>query len=104
MGVQFHVGQRVVCVDDREHRGARGGGKTISGLKNGLVYTVREIVLEPGYLNHIFFRLEELILPLATTGHEYAWESVRFRPVRTTNIEVFERLLAPSPTKELADV
>jgi hypothetical protein len=92
MSYQFHVGMQVVCVFDSwiDPRGA-------ATPKNGLVYTVREIVDAAPWLG---LRFEEIVNPVLDHDEgvmECDFDARAFRPVRTTSIEVFERLLAPSP-------
>jgi hypothetical protein len=105
----FHVGQRVVCVNTcnwprYEHRPAlptRGG-----------VYTVRAIVscVADGY-DEDGLRLVEIVNPKRRlrwpSGRcqriELCFRMSRFRPVRTTSIDVFTRMLEPVP-KEPAEL
>lgn len=105
----LHVGQKVVCVDIRPvERALRPGyaGTVIPTL--GGVYTIRYIFDagvygydEPGLL------LCEIVNPvrkyISPAGRpvtcEAFWWSFRFRPVRTTNIDVFEKLLEPKPAR-----
>jgi hypothetical protein len=87
----FHVGQKVVCVDasDGEWNDIRGGATGY--LVEGEVYTVASIRKEPEVT---FLRLE---------GVFSGWASIRFRPVveRKTDISIFRAMLNPS--KQLMD-
>jgi hypothetical protein len=92
----FRVGMKVVCV---ETLGSNGGHIPI--LK-GKVLTIREIV-DDGDPEGIGLRFDEIVQPFEWLER---WDGVEefcegmycytyFRPVRTTSIEVFEKLLAP---------
>ena len=91
----FHVGQRVVCVND-------AGLRIACDLKHmpvaGLIYTIREFkdVDGPGFL------LEEIVNDLFQYSYgmdEPYFCATRFHPVKNTSIEVFRKLLAPMPEK-----
>lgn len=93
----FRVGQRVVCVDNKNkpgHSWVYNDSPT-----QGAVYTIVRITMECGY--------ESLIL----AEHErhprskYAgYDARRFRPIveRKTSIEIFKKMLVPSKQKETA--
>jgi hypothetical protein len=90
--MMFHVGQQVVCVDDKP----RPGYSDIAMPVRGLVYTIKWIGYF--YVEHrktVCVELCEIIRP-----RPVPFIASRFRPVRTTSIEVFERLLTQVPTKE----
>lgn len=42
--MHFHVGQKVVCLNDRLRPGQRWGNGHETSVKAGVIYTVREIV------------------------------------------------------------
>jgi hypothetical protein len=104
--MNFYVGQRVVCVcvDFSKEPVWRSVVRAFPKLR--AVYTIRSIC-EAGDL--IGFCFEEIVNP---RGHfsrgfvEPAFDSRRFRPVRTTSIEVFRKLLVPTPerTRDLEPV
>lgn len=81
----FHVGQKVCCIDDspgdvkrfRQYR-----------LEKGTVYTVSAIASHKGAP---LIQVAELPVP-----ENCYWRASRFRPVRTTSIEVFTDMLVPS--------
>ncbi len=85
--MMFHVGQKVVCVDDRLC--VVTGDPT--GLRKGAVYTVRGLTSDGEGLF-----VEELYREWVP-GIEFSLWYWRFRPVRETSIEVFQSLLNPSP-------
>ena len=67
-------------------------------LKRGAIYTVRACVggerhyPEPGVL------LEEIRNPISSKhGAEWAFYADRFRPIKTTNIDAFLKMLKPTP-------
>lgn len=84
----FHIGQRVVCVDDK-------------GLTAGRVYTVREVTVSP-IDNSEAIRLIEIIRPIGPGdgGNEPPYRFFRFRPVDETRLEVFRAMLV-TPPREL---
>jgi len=89
--MNFHVGQKVVCVDDRGWNGA-----AISLPVKGEVCTVR------GFSKSalgIWLLLEEhrsgTTFPF--TGEERGFMPERFRPVKTTSIELFRAMLVNPP-------
>ena len=98
--MDFYVGQRVVCVcvQFSKERAWRNVVRVFP--KHGAIYTIRSIC-EAGDL--IGFCFEEFVNP---PGHfsrgivEPAFDSRRFRPVRTTSIQVFRELLVPNPERE----
>ena len=79
----FHVGQKVICVDDAP---ARNDCATVLPLRlvKGAVYTIRSIHTEP-HMEGYGVRLEELLNPsiIWADGDEKEWsyQSERFRPV-----------------------
>jgi hypothetical protein len=96
----FHVGQQVVCVDDAYRD--LGWRNVPNRPVKGRVYTVREVLL---YEYFDFgakpaLRLHEIINPefdWIEGRCEIAFGFARFRPVRKTSIEVFERMLIKAP-------
>jgi hypothetical protein len=97
--MSFHVGQRVVCVCVNFSREPvwRGVVHTFPAL--GSVYTIRSICEVDDLIGFCF---EEMINPPAHFSRgfaEPAFDSRRFRPVRTTNIDAFSALLAPLDAK-----
>jgi hypothetical protein len=112
MPMSFHVGQHVVCIDDRPRPGVRAGRGDERLPKKGITYTIRELVpgaplgLGDGVL------LEEIVNPVrwytAPSGPvriELYFRVYRFRPVRDTSIDVFVKMLEPVPAAptELVD-
>jgi hypothetical protein len=108
----FHVGQRVVCVNTRNWSDRSRDRPKYP--KRGAVYTVRAIVVctDRGYDEDGLY-LEEIVnkprLYEDPQGQlmkcEVAFRMSRFRPVRTTSIDVFTQMLEPVPQKpaELVD-
>jgi hypothetical protein len=112
----FHVGQRVVCVDMRPRRKYLHHSAWVAPFakpKKGGIYTVREVLdARPYGFDHDGLLLVEIVNPvldyLAPTGPvrcEQFFLAFRFRPLRTTSIEVFTRMLEPVPREpaELVD-
>jgi hypothetical protein len=98
--MDFYVGQRVVCV--RVHFSKERVWLNVVRVfpKLGAIYAVRSIC-EVGDL--IGFCFEEFVNPPEHFSRgfvEAAFDSRRFRPVRTTSIQVFRKLLVPNPERE----
>ena len=96
----FHVGQMVVCVDDRPCRNGLFG--VDDSLTKRCVYTVRAIKsldglqMLPGHESSPYgLCLEEIVRPYDTP-----YGAARFRPVAKTDISIFQSMLAPKQ-KEL---
>lgn len=93
----FRVGQMVVCVKRGPWTGQWGTNPTYRS-----VYTIRETQVGPD--GDLYLRFEEIRNPKCPLcGIEPAYWSRRFRPVKTTNIDVFTKMLAPAP-RELEPV
>lgn len=83
---EFYVGQKVVCVD------ATGLPAYCHPLKQGSVYTIREIV--PGITSGtIGIRLKEIILRIHPIFNcEEGYRSRRFRPVEYKAMSIFRKI------------
>src|SRR5437016_3073963 len=96
----FYVGQRVVCVCVKFSREPVWRGNVRVFPQLGSVYTIRSIREERDLIGFCF---AEIVNPRGDFGPrgfvEPAFDSRRFRPVRTTSIEVFRRLLVPACPK-----
>ena len=91
----FHVGQKVVCVNDTPL--VEGGD--LSGLKKGRIYTVREVGLYSPLAPTVpCIRIKEITNRPKIKGVEWPYREYRFKPLeeRKTDISVFERLLVPN--------
>jgi hypothetical protein len=100
MAVNFHVGQQVVCVDD-DYTNHPAWVVVPNRPVRGSVYTIRE-VCEVTYETgpDIGLRLIEVVnAPICWRDGvaEHAFHRQRFRPLRKTSIEVFERMLIKAP-------
>jgi hypothetical protein len=109
--MSFDVGQKVVCVDNRprlDGSGRRSGHGDETLPAQGAVYTVRAIVPGKPYgYEHDGVLLEEIVNPVrqyqAPSGPvraELFFAAWRFRPLRSTNIDVFTRMLKSAPVRE----
>lgn len=87
----FHVGQQVVCVDDGP---ARDGYQP--QITRGLIYTVTA-VRGPNNLGRCGVLLREAPPAKIRPGFSEFYFTGRFRPIRKTDISVFERLLTKAP-------
>jgi hypothetical protein len=93
--MSFHVGQQVVCINDRFSRREvwRRAVRIYPQLNS--IYTIREIFHAGGLTGFCFYEFSN---PPALFDGRYlepAFNSRNFRPVKKTSIEVLERLLAP---------
>lgn len=91
--MSFHVGQKVVCVEDRPHFLDK-----VKRLDRGAVYTIREEFRSAVTGRYGVF-LNEVVMPRLESGEELGWLATRFRPVqeRKTDISVFTKLLVSPP-------
>jgi hypothetical protein len=102
--MDFYVGQRVVCVCVNFSKEPVWRSVVRVFPELGSVYTIRSICAAGDLIGFCF---EEFCNP---PGHfsrgfvEPAFDSRRFRPVRTTSIEVFRKLLVPAGPKRKAAV
>jgi hypothetical protein len=106
----LHIKQRVICVNDRRWP---GGYTYVPKLpKMGSVYTIRTIVpcKVYGYDEDGLF-LVELVNPVRVHNSprgpmkgELKFRVSRFRPVHTTNIDVFLAMLEPMPARKPAEL
>lgn len=94
--MSFHIGQRVVCVNDRFSSDKRWRRTVQRFPALNTVYTIREIHVEASLSGFCFYEIINPRTWFAAGYGEPAFNSRNFRPVRTTNIEVFERLLKPT--------
>ena len=99
----FHVGQKVVCID--QHRPSAAASWIAQGIvptypAKGCVYTIRAIVFH-SYTGAALLLLEEVVNVVPAGMLEPGFDAKHFRPVKTTSIEIFERLLVPHSNEEL---
>lgn len=87
----FHVGQKVVCVDDAP----RKWDLTPSQLSKGSVYTLTSIV------SHHVFGVGVTLAEVIPAPPNDGWHIERFRPVVTTDISIFQAMLVPTPKEKV---
>jgi hypothetical protein len=99
--MSFHVGQQVVCVDERfsDHEGWRRAVRSFPKLHG--IYTIREIIEDDSLFAFCFFEIPNPPAPFVNGFLEPAFNSSNFRPVKKTNIEILERLLVPAGRVEV---
>ena len=104
--MSFHVGQQVVCVSDKFSCDMRWRRTVRVFPVLNAVYTIREIHVEGPLMGFCFYQIVNPRTLFAAGFGEPAFNSRNFRPVKATNIEVFERLLTPSdqPTRPPGDL
>lgn len=102
----FHIGQKVVCVNDRLN--AFGNPKNnpmfdLEGLTKGSIYTIRWCGYDPGW-DIAIVRIEEILRLKGTPWEDFPYGAPRFAPLKKkqTSIAVFQEMLVKTP--EIADV
>lgn len=98
----FHVGMRVVCVDDQWHSGGYGVPDYAFPLNNGEVYTVLSVQVLVGLYRD--GNAERECLTFCEVAHpdpDSAFAAERFRPAHENRMDELRTLLAPVPSKEL---
>ena len=101
--MNFHVGQKVVCVDDKI---------PCRSLANGSIYTIRWFGLhvDPHFGTNLCVRLaeinprpeeSELLKDYPEALADVPYYASRFRPLvtRKTDISIFKRMLTPNQEK-----
>lgn len=88
--MSFHAGQKVVCVDDGP---CPCTGRPVS-LRKGSIYTI-----ECTYMEHCAGETIPCVVVVEDKSWHYTkgYRAIRFGLVRTTSIEIFQRMLAPTP-------
>lgn len=103
--MSFHVGQRVVCVDDSMGI-FPGCSLDLAGLCRGQIYTVRglDTIKFPHFCaGWAVVLLEEIVRQPDPNGiGEVGFSRHRFRPVKTTSIEIFRQMFV-TPPREVVD-
>jgi len=94
--MSFHIGQQVVCVDDKFSKEEYWRRSVRAFPQLHAIYTIREIIDYGDLIGFCFYELTNPRAYFSKGFHEPAFNSRNFRPVRKTSIEVFERLLAPT--------
>jgi len=94
--MSYAVGQQVVCINDvfSSDRYWRSTVRTFPKLHG--IYTVREIRHAEPLVGFCFYEFSNPVAPFARGSCEPAFNVKNFRPVKTTSIEVFRKLLAPT--------
>jgi hypothetical protein len=93
----LEINQKIICINNRSL------SSRIFPLVVGRIYTIRDIMTDvPEHNRGVVLLLNEIINNLHADG-ERAYYSDRFRPLveRKTSIEVFQKMLNPSPEKVL---
>jgi hypothetical protein len=89
MSYYFRIGQQVVCASDVYHAEFPG-----PRVYKGGIYTISEFLDTPVY--GLALQFEEIRWEGAPNFYP-GYRAAAFRPVKTTSIEVFTKLLAPTP-------
>jgi len=103
----FHVGMKVVCVADDIFRGAGYGGERLP--TNHQVYTIRDMIPSPTRLGFFALRLDEIrndakiyLAGDKIVADECAFADIAFRPAHENRMDELRTLLAPVPSKQIA--
>jgi hypothetical protein len=104
--MSFHIGQQVVCISDKFSCDMRWRRTVRTFPVLNAIYTIREIHVEGALMGFCFYQIVNPRTLFAAGYGEPAFNSRNFRPVKATNIEVFERLLNPTSRKidDLVDI
>lgn len=94
--IPFEVGDKCVCIDDKPYKGGWYGDPP----KAGTTYTIKAIGPSPLWPEQINLFLVEIANDWG--GDDIGFRASRFRPVKKTNIEVFQKILT-KPPKEMAE-
>ena len=100
--MRFHVGQKVICINDRPAKGENSGKGPEIIIKAGRVYTVRKVLpgIEHGYAEDGLLLAEIVNIPRAYRGPlgpvtcELFFRAGQLFPVQTTGIDQFLEMLA----------
>lgn len=95
--IMFHVGQQVICIDDRSKLPNLPAGCRLT--VKGCVYEVRGAYTCP-FSRRLILTFEEIVNAIHPSGLEYGYDASHFRPVKPTSIEVFHQLLSPIHERE----
>jgi hypothetical protein len=99
--MSFHVGQQVVCINDRFSPNPFWRSIVHTFPKLNSVYTIRSICEDAGLIGFCFYEIRHSLALFRDGYFEPAFNSRNFRPVRKTSIAVLQRLLAPVDRVEL---
>jgi hypothetical protein len=101
LAMTFHIGHQVVCIDDRFPEEGYWWQVTRNLPRRNSIYTIRRILRgeDYGVPPSVSFHFYEIVNPIALFPKGYFEPSFmreRFRPLKKTNIDVFEKLLSPT--------
>jgi hypothetical protein len=99
--MRFHIGQQVVCISDRFSPEPHWRQAVGVFPKPHMIYTIRDMREVHGLLGLCFFEIVCRRARFAEGYVEAAFNSKNFRPVKRTSIDVFEKHLAPVPSRPL---
>ena len=102
--VSFSIGQQVVCVDVNFSREPTWRSAVRNFPKLSGVYTIRDMRVEGELIGLCFLEIINARASFSSGYVEAAFDSRKFRPLRRTSIEVFEKLLAPVAGKKRSRV
>lgn len=91
--IDWPIGSQIVCVDDSPSI-YNGVSVREIGLVKGNIYTVAEIIAYPDGVHVVVSEI-----PTWLHYKNIHFSCGRFRPVRKTDISVFEKLLVKMPDK-----
>ena len=96
--MHFDVGQRVVCVDVNFSHEPLWRGCVRAFPRLNSIYLIRDIRRVHELVGLCFHEIVNASADFAEGYVEAAFDSRRFRPVRTANVEIFKALLITDRT------
>lgn len=99
--MSLQVGQQVVCINDDFSPCPYWRRAIRAWPRLGMVYTIRGLREVQDLLGLCFFEIVNAHAHFGEGYVEAAFNGRNFRPVKRTSIEIFERLLAPVPSRVL---
>ena len=91
--MHFYIGQRVVCVDVNFSHEPLWRSCVRAFPRLNSIYLIRDIRKVHELVGLSFHEIVNALADFEEGYVEAAFDSRRFRPVRTTNIEIFKKLL-----------
>jgi len=113
MDCKFVIGQRVVCVEDNwclsKEQLLTGVGEYLKSVPyKGQILTIRDMIVIDRWVYLWFEEIRNPEMPpdmiVDKRIHEINFWSGHFRPVKETKLDCFQKLLNPTPTKDLERV
>ncbi len=95
--MDFYRGQHVVCIGDRFSNEPTWRAAIHTFPKLGSIYTIRDICDREGVIGLMFEEIWHAPALFCVGLVEPAFHIRNFRPLRKTNIDIFKKMLEPTP-------